>query len=250
MLAVIRSEWVKTRSTRATMWTVSLTLLLTTAMAGLLGFAWRSSDMAKDESAMRFAGFYPLTLGQMFLVVFAILLIGSEFSSGSIRSSLIAVPKRGRYFAGKFVSAGLVLLVVAVATVALSQVAVQLALGDYAVSIDDSELRLAVLGACAYLPLIGLFAMGLTALLRSSIGALAILMPLLFLNSQGFGNIPYVKEVAQYLPDNAGQSLMRMVPETGRFSHDYGPLGALFILLAWTAAAVIGGYLVTRRKEA
>lgn len=250
MLAVVRSEWVKARSTRATAWTLSLTVVLTAALAGLLGLAWRSSDMVKDDTAMRFAGFYPLTLSQMVLVVFAVLAVGTEFSTGAIRATLIAVPGRIRWLSGKFITGGLILLAVSVVTIAVSQVAVRWMLGDYAPPLDDRDLWLAILGACAYLPLIGLFAMGLTAMLRSSIGALAILMPLLFLNSQGFGNIPYVKEVAQYLPDQAGQSLMRMIPDDGRFAHDYDAVGALFILLAWVAAALIGGYLVTRRREA
>lgn len=251
MLAVIRSELVKARSTRATAWTLSLTIVLTAGLAALLGLAWRSSDMAKDDTAMRFAGFYPLTLSQMVLVVFAVLLVGTEFSTGTIRSSLVAVPGRARWFGGKFAAGALLLIAASVLSIAVSQVAMRATLGDYATPIDDRELWLAILGACGYLPLIGLFAMGLTAALRSSIGALAILMPLLFLNSQGFGNIPKVKEVAQYLPDQAGQSLMRMVPtDDARFAHDYDSLGALFILLAWTAAALIGGYLVTRRREA
>lgn len=251
MIAVVRSEWVKTRSTRATAWTLSLTVILTTAMAALLGLAWRNSSMVGDDNAMRFAGFYPLTLGQMVLVVFAVLAVGTEFSTGSIRSTLVAVPDRVRWFTGKLAAVGLMLLAVTVVTIAASQVGVRWTLGDYAPPLDDEQLWLAILGACGYLPMIGLIAMGLTATLRSSIGALAILMPLLFLNSQGFGNIPYVKEVAQYLPDQTGQSLMRMIPaDDPRFAHDYDTLGALFILLAWVAASLIGGYLVTRRREA
>lgn len=251
MFAVVRSELVKARSTRATAWTLPLTLLLTGGLAALLGAAWGKSDLVEDETAMRFAGFYPLTLSQLCLVVFAVLLVGNEFSTGTIRTSLIAVPGRGRLYAGKMIAGGLILLVVSLLAVAASQAMTRLTLGDHALPMDDKKLWLAILGACLYLPMIGLFAMGIAATLRSSIGALAILVPLLFLNSQGFGNIPKVKEVAQYLPDQVGQSLMRMFPENDPiFSVDYDVTGAVFILLAWVAAALLGGYLVTRRREA
>ncbi|ADD41435.1 ABC transporter permease [Stackebrandtia nassauensis] len=251
MLALIRSELVKARSTRATAWTLPLTIVLTGGLGALLGAAWRNSDLVKDDTAMRFAAFYPLTLSQMCLVVFAVLLVGNEFSTGTIRTSLIAVPGRVRFLTAKFIAGGLILTGVAVLAVAVSQVMTRLTLGDYAPPLDDKTLWLAILGACLYLPMIGLFAMGLTATLRSSIGALGILMPLLFLNSQGFGNIPKVKELAQYLPDQVGQSLMRMFPDNDPiFSVDYNVTGAAFILLAWVATALLGGYLVTRRREA
>lgn len=249
MLAAIRFELIKARSTRATAWTLPLTVALTAGLAGLLGLAWRQSDMVEDATAMQFAGFYPLTMSQLCLVVFAVLLVGSEFSTGTIRTSLIAVPSRGRFYAAKLVAGGVILLLTSVVAVAAAQVAVRFGLGDYAPAVDDPDLWRAIAGACVYLPLLGLIAMGLTAALRSSIGALAILMPLLFLNSQGFGNVPKVKEVAQYLPDQVGQSLMRLLPPNTRFAPDYDTTGAVFILLAWVAVATVGGYLVTRRRE-
>ncbi|WP_326691509.1 MULTISPECIES: hypothetical protein [unclassified Streptomyces] len=64
--------------------------------------------------------------------------------------------------------------------------------------------------------------------------------------------MPALKTVPQYLPDQAGMVLMHLVgpQDDPRFSHDYGPGGALAILSAWTAAALLGGYLALRRRDA
>jgi ABC-2 type transport system permease protein len=92
----------------------------------------------------------------------------------------------------------------------------------------------------------------MAAMLRSSARALGILLPLLLLGSQGLGNIPKVRTVAQYLPDQAGMAIMHItgLPGDPRFAHDYGPWTGLAILALWTAAALLGGYLQLRGRDA
>lgn len=87
---------------------------------------------------------------------------------------------------------------------------------------------------------------------RSWVCSLGILLPLLFLGSQGLGNIPKLKTVAQYLPDQAGKVTMHLTGPPGdpRFGHDYGPWTGLGILALWTTAALLGGYLTLRRRDA
>jgi ABC-2 type transport system permease protein len=109
----------------------------------------------------------------------------------------------------------------------------------------------ATLGEILYLTLLCAFAMGVAAMLRSSALSLGILIPLLFLGSQGLANVPYIKTIAQYLPDQAGTVMTQVVTMTDpRFSRDYGPWTALAILVTWTAAALLGGYLTLRSRDA
>jgi hypothetical protein len=126
----------------------------------------------------------------------------------------------------------------------------QLALGSHGTSLRDPGVAEAVVGTCLYLTLICLFTTGLAMVLRYTAAALGILLPILFLGSQGLGNIPGIKVVTQYLPDQAGQVMLHLTqPGDPRFGRDYGAWEGLGILLLWTVASVLSGYLVLRRRD-
>ena len=92
--------------------------------------------------------------------------------------------------------------------------------------------------------------MGVTAILRSQARALGMMMPLLFLDSQGLGNVSGLKTVIDYLPDQAGAVIMHLSgPAGGRFSRPYGPWTGMAIMLAWAVAALACGYLVLARTD-
>jgi ABC-2 type transport system permease protein len=93
--------------------------------------------------------------------------------------------------------------------------------------------------------------MGVTAMLRSSMLSLGILVPFFFLISQILIAVPYAKDVARYFPDQAGSRIMQVVPESmGSDPAPYGPWAGLGIMVAWVAAAVLGGYLVLKKRDA
>ena len=103
---VLRSEWVKLRSVRSTFWALSVTVVLGVGLGAVIsaaaahGYA-RSSVSAKlswDPTAVSLDGIGSATLA---IAVLGVLFISSEYSSGMIRTSLIAVPKRGRVLAAK-----------------------------------------------------------------------------------------------------------------------------------------------------
>ncbi|MGI5215252.1 hypothetical protein [Plantactinospora sp. CA-290183] len=110
----------------------------------------------------------------------------------------------------------------------------------------------AAVGACLHPTLLCLFAVGVTAMLRSTVRALALLLPVFFLGSQGLGNIPRVRTVTQYLPDQVGWVIMHLAGDQGDpgWARDYGAWTGIGILLLWTLAALLGGYLVLRRRDA
>lgn len=253
MIGVLRSEWSKALSTRASAATLPLTVLLCAGLAYPIALAYRNIPGQHewgDDLQLRFASLLVISLGQLVLVVFAVMAVGGEFSTGAIRSSLTAVPSRGRFFAAKAAAVGLLALVVAVPSVASAYVSSSLALGSKAPGLGEAEMIPALLGAVGYLVLICLFAAGVTALLRSSVLAMSILLPLLFLESQGLGSLPGISRYTQYLPAEAGMSMMHLVRDDGsRFAHDYGPLAGFGLLALWTALVLLGGYLVNRRRD-
>ena len=106
MTALLAAEWIKMRSLRSTVWTVALTVALSVGLAYLAGASLRSGfdDMPAEMRASfdpLFATFSSLTVGQLALVVLAAFVVTGEYSTGTIGTSLTAVPRRGRFFAGK-----------------------------------------------------------------------------------------------------------------------------------------------------
>jgi len=138
----------------------------------------------------------------------------------------------------------------AVLTVAATFFAAQQALGPHGARAGAPGTLQAALGACLYLTLICAFAMGVTAITRSPVLSLVIMVPLLFLDSQGLGNVPGLQRVIDYLPDQAGTVITHLSGAgAGHFGRPYGPWTGMAIMLAWTVAALVGGYLVLVRTD-
>lgn len=256
-MRTLSAEWTKIRTVRSTVWALVLTFVLSVGLALLFGFAIGNTfeDMDRERRETFdpvLAGFYSLTLGQLALVVFGVLLVSSEYSSGTIRASLAAVPRRGLFFGSKVFAGASVALVFSVVVGLATFFVGQEALGSHGTSLGAEGVPRAVLGAIVYMTLMCVFAMGVAAMLRSTALSLGVMLPLLFLGSQGLFNLPKLRIVGQYLPDQAGAVMMQVVPppESSIMHRDFGPWTGLAVLTTWTLAALLGGYLVLRRKDA
>ncbi|MFI2027421.1 ABC transporter permease [Streptomyces buecherae] len=250
---VLRSEWTKIRSVQSTGWTLALALVVTVALSMLLSALSKKEygDMSPreklefDPTLISFAG---IGLGQLALIVFGVLVVSNEYSTGMIRTSLAAVPQRMTFLASKITVATLLALVAGLVISFASFYAGQAMLGEHKASIGDSGVLRAMIGSALYMTLITMFAMGVTAMLRSPMVSLGILMPFFFLISNILGNVPATEKVGRYLPDQAGSRIMQVV----RTDDDapYGPWGGLAIMAAWVAVALIGGALALKKRDA
>ncbi|MGW7521396.1 ABC transporter permease subunit [Streptomyces sp. NPDC054796] len=250
---VLQSEWTKIRSVRSTLWTLAAALVVTIALSALICVFTRSEfddmpvrdRMTFDPTYTSFAG---MGLGQLAMIAFGVLVVSAEYSTGMIRSSLAAVPQRGTFLWCKVLVAGLLVLVVGMVTSFLTFFIGQALLGDHGASLGDTGVLRAVFGGGLYMALIALFAMGATFVLRSPMLAFGILMPFFFLISNILGGVSATKKVAQYLPDQAGTTVMSVVPET--LDRPYGPWAGLLIMVAWTVVALVAGFLVLKKRDA
>ncbi|WP_422769397.1 ABC transporter permease subunit [Plantactinospora sp. WMMC1484] len=250
---VLRAELTKIRSVRSTLWTLLPTVVIGIGISLLAGFSFAAGSPERETGFdPLFPAFYGLTLGQLPLVVFGILVMAGEYSSGTIRATLLAVPRRGRCYAGKILATALLATAVAVPTVLIGFVATQAALGRYGVGLGADGAPAAVIGGCLHLVLLCLFALGVATMLRSPVRALALLLPVFFLGSQGLGNIPKLRTVTQYLPDQTSWVILHLAgpQDEARWARDYGSWTGIGILVLWTAASLLGGYLVLRRRDA
>jgi ABC-2 type transport system permease protein len=252
--AVLLSEWTKIRSVRSTAWTLALAFLVTLVIGVVicLVFAnqWNSlSDSDKATFDPTNTAFFGMTLGQLALIVFGVLVFSSEYSTGMIRTSLAAVPQRATFYLAKVAVAGVLAFVVGMVTSFLTFFVGQALLGSHGAGISDHGVLRAVFGAGLYMTLLVLLCVGAAAILRSPMLGLGILMPFFFLVSPILSAVPKVKTVARYFPDQAGQKIMQVVPDSGDHA-SYGPWGGILIMAIWVAVILVGGYVVLKRRDA
>ncbi|MCH5676375.1 ABC transporter permease [Streptomyces gilvus] len=253
-IQVVRSEWTKIRSVASTVWTLSLAVVVTVAL-GMLISALSKNEFdnmsAKDRLSFdpTFISFAGMTLGQLAMIVFGVLVVSNEYSTGMIRTSLAAVPQRGAFLFSKIAVATGLALAVGMVTSFVAFFLGQAMLGPHRTSIGDPHVLRAVIGGGIYMTLIAVFSMGVAAMLRSPMLSLGILMPFFFLISNILGNVSATKKVGRYLPDQAGSKIMQVVP---RIDDDtpYGPWGGLGIMALWVVAALAGGYVLLKRRDA
>lgn len=251
---VIRSEWTKIRSVASTVWTLSLAVVVTLALGMLISALSRSQfdDMSArdrlsfDPTYVSFAG---MSLGQLAMIVFGVLVVSNEYSTGMIRVSLAAVPRRGTFLFSKIAVAAGLALAVGLATSFAAFFLGQAMLGSHRTQLGEPGVLRAVIGGGLYMTLIAVFSMGVTAMLRSPMLSLGILMPFFFLISNILGSVNATKKVGQFLPDQAGSRIMQVVPGVDDDT-PYGPWGGLGIMVLWVLAAVIGGYALLKRRDA
>jgi ABC-2 type transport system permease protein len=98
--AVLAAEWTKIRTVRSTGWTFALTFLFSVGLSVLVGLSFRGTfahlpPEQREHFDPLFATFYSLTLGQLPLVVYGVLVVGGEYSSGTIRSPCCSWAPRG-----------------------------------------------------------------------------------------------------------------------------------------------------------
>ncbi|QCX79178.1 ABC-2 family transporter protein [Streptomyces sp. YIM 121038] len=251
---VLRSEWTKIRSVASTVWTLSLSVVVTIAL-GMLISALSKNDydnLSRDDKLTfdpTFISFAGMSLGQLAMIVFGVLVVSNEYSTGMIRTSLAAVPQRATFLFSKVAVAALLAFVVGIATSFLAFFTGQAMLGEHRAHLGDPGVLRAVIGGGLYMTLIAMFSMGVAAMLRSPMLSLGILMPFFFLISSILGNVSATKKVGRFLPDQAGSKIMQV---KSPFDDDtpYGPWGGLAIMLAWTAAALLSGYALLKRRDA
>ncbi|MBA9006568.1 ABC transporter permease [Thermomonospora cellulosilytica] len=255
LAAAVAAEWTKLRTVRSSHWSLAAVFALSVGLGALVGGSFRAqwAELPADQREQFDAaaiGLYGVGVGQLAVVVFGVLAVGAEYGSGTIRASLAAMPRRGVFFGAKVLAVAAAVLPVALATAFAAFIAAQSALGPYGTGLGAPGALRATLGAAAYLTLICVFATGVAMMLRGSARALGLLLPLLFLGSQGLANVPGIRAVGRCLPDQAGLAML-VTGERGLTVQDpLAPAAGAAVLLAWTTAALTGGYLVLRRRDA
>jgi ABC-type transport system involved in multi-copper enzyme maturation permease subunit len=239
---VLRSEWIKIRSVRASWGSLLAVLLVTTALT-VLAYGTIGEAEAADGGRQVKEAFYTLNYAQVAALAYGATAVSSEYREGALRVSLAAVPRRGLLYWSKTAVIAVTALLVAVPTTFTTFLVGQALIGDYAIGLDHPGVLQACAGGAVYLVLMTLLATGLTFLLRSAVGTLGILVPFILVGSFVLGDA--AGGIGAYLPDRAGSHFFR---ETSP-----GPLGpweGLGVTALWAAAALLAGWWAVRRRDA
>jgi ABC-2 type transport system permease protein len=246
---VARMEWIKLRSLRSTWWTLAITVAGTIGIGVAVGSNTHNASGDLTNNAL--AGLVP---GLLLAGVLGVLTMTSEYTSGMIRATLAAVPRRPLVLAAKAAVFGAVTLAVGEVASFVSffagGAALRHAITAPALSQPD-VLRAVVLSGAGFC-LIGLLGLGLGAIIRHSAAAIAVLVGGVYVVAQFTGFIAH--GAAAYMPILiVGNSLSTTKPETcgggaaqcPHFLSAWAGLGMLGLYAA--VALAVGGWLLARR---
>ena len=237
LAGTIRSEFTKLRSVRSTYWTIAAMIIVSVGFAAIAGFAIAqnlhnnpANKAGMDATQASLGGFFEL--GQLIIAVLGALTITSEYSTGMIRTSLTAMPRRGTVYAAKLLVFSTVTLVVSLITSFIAFFVGQAAMSGSGVSaslfhsitipanavqngpqnnvtfsgtivISPGTVLTAIIGTALFVTVVALIAFGLGSIIRHTAGAITSAIGLMFI-------IPII---VQLLPDTWRWDIMRFFPD-------------------------------------
>lgn len=257
---VIRSEWIKMRTLRSTWLTIGgmLFALIAFGLIAALTASGQVEVTGGQGGPAGFTGTNPVSTvlaGANFAVLIVAVLgaiIGArEYSTGMIRTTLTAVPRRLPVLWGKLTTFIVVVAPVAVVGVLVSffgGMAILDAGGAATVTWSDDGVPRAVLGMSVYLMGLGVIGVALGILLRSTAGGIGMVLgAVLFLPALASALLPDSWDgILKYLPSNAGQAFTSLNPSDTLLSSDAG----MAVFAAWVLFAILGAAIALKRRDA
>jgi ABC-2 type transport system permease protein len=258
MSQALHAEWTKLRTTPGPGWLLAAAVAATIAVSALAAAATRCPAgiaCPVDTTKLSLTG---IDLGQAVVAILGVLVISGEYSTGMIRTTLTAMPRRPAVLAAK--AAVLAGLVLAAGTLAVlgSLLAGRLLLPGHGftaargfppLSLADGPVLRATAGSVLYLALIALLSLGIATAIRDSAAAIGTVLGLLYLFPiiAQLVDPHWYRHLEQIGPMTAGLAIQAT---TGLQGLPISPWAGLGVLAAWAAAALLAGYLLLRLRDA
>lgn len=249
---ILKSEWIKLTTVRSTVW-VLLVLLLVQVGMGVMAALTVPVPPAGSVPAEAAGSFAVLisTIGvffnQLVIAVLGVLVVSGEYSTGQIRSTLTAVPRREPVLVAKglvFAATSFVVSLVAVlVTYAATWPILESRIG--ASDLTDSAVWWPLIGAAGYLALVGLLSFSIGAIMRNTAAGIAVSVGLLLVVPIVLGLIgaDWTSTVNDWLPSAAGQTLLGS-------GSVFEPWQALLVMLGWVAVPFVTASALLARRDA
>jgi hypothetical protein len=247
---LLAAEWGKFWSVRSTLWTLLVATVTPVAFSDLLAFLFahptaRSSGPPPDPLS---PGFYSLEYAVLAVCVLGVLQFSSEYSTGLIRTTFIAVPRRPAVLAAKTAVTGLTTLaageIAAFASFFIDQAVLHAR--DLGVSWSHPGVPWAVAASGTLLFVCAMLGLALGAITRHTAGGIAATVALIILPSvAGLFPRPWGGRIGRFTIIDAAQQVALLHPQADMFA----PAISLLVLLAWPAVALVIAAAVITRAE-
>jgi ABC-2 type transport system permease protein len=258
MRHALHAEWTKIRTTRGIGWLLLAAAALTIAVGAAAAGATScpSGHCGDDPARISLAGVY---LGQAVIAMVGVLIMSDEYSTGMIRVTLAAMPRRTTVLLAKAIVLASLVLPAAIIAIGASLLTGGLTLpgngigparGYPALSLADPPVLRAAIGSVLYLVSIALLGLGVAAIVRDSAAAIGIVLALLYLFpivAAVAGNPSVVRHIQQIGPMTAGLAVQAT---TNLQALPIGPWAGLGVLAAWAGAALLAGGSLLRLRDA
>ncbi|MFB6667275.1 MULTISPECIES: ABC transporter permease subunit [unclassified Streptomyces] len=176
----IASEWTKLRSVRSTVWTLGVMVVLMLALGVGIALLLAVNDTNLAGEPALALGFFGVLLGSLCVITLGVLTIGSEYSTGMIRTTLTACPSRARVLVAKAIVFFSLTFVVTTVTAAVVAVLQTLILSG-TVAASGGAWALSTVGVGLYIAGLGLLSLAVGAIVRHTAGAITIMIGVVLL---------------------------------------------------------------------
>lgn len=252
----LHSEWTKFRSAPGTVWLLVAVVAVTVAggAATAASVECPASGCTGDPAKLSLTG---IQLSQALVAILAALMVGGEYRTNMIHTTLVATPRRITMLVAKSVVITGTVAVSGTIAVIASVLAGRLILpgqgftpdkGFAVLAFSDAAVQRAAFGSVLYLVLVALFAVGIAVIARDSAATIGIVLALLYVFALVAQIVPdaslreHLKEIA---PMNAGLAIQATQDLAGLAIQ---PWNGLAVLAAWTfGSLVVGGVLLKCR---
>jgi ABC-2 type transport system permease protein len=257
VIETLHAEWTKLRTVASSGWLLLTTIVLTVGI-GAIG-----TDVVKcpascgiDTTKMSLTG---IILGQAAVAGLAVMFVTGEYSTGMVRTTLTAIPRRSVMVAAKAIVLSAVIAAAGLISVLGSLLAGRIFLpgngytaanGFEALSLLHGPTLRAAAGSVLYLVLIGLIGLGLGLALRSAAAATATALGLIYVLSF-LGDVSlsttWQHRIERWTPMDAGLAIQGTRNVAAQVIQPWPGLG---VCALWAAAALLAGWLVLRLRDA
>ncbi len=254
---LLRSEWTKFKTLRSTWWSLAIMIAVSlgVSIAITSAFTANYNNLGAADKTQFQNDTIGLLLqpgeqfGQLAITVLGVLLIASEFSTGMIRSTVLAAPRRTPVLAAKAAVLGAVVFVLAeVIGWANFFIGSAIVKKHATVTLSTPGTLRAILGFGLVMTLTAFIALAVGALLRHTAAAISVALGTNLVVPGLLGLIPgsLGQHLSYAMPERAGQMIMDRTLDTGT---PYGQWGGFAIIVAWTVGLMALAFISIKRRD-